>query len=90
MAELLSGAAFLILASAALGLAIVLRRRPAIEAMMAVQLAGTAGAAVALLLGAATRTAAATDIALLLALLAAFSCTAFALGEPDEPREDEP
>jgi multicomponent Na+:H+ antiporter subunit F len=81
MTELLAGAALLILAMTGAGLFAVLRTRSVVDCMMAVQLAGTAGAAVALLLGTAARVKGATDLAIMLALLSAVSCAAFTLGE---------
>lgn len=83
MADLLTGAALFILAVTALGLFAVLRRALAVERMMAVQLLGTGGSAAILLLGAASDSAAMSDVALLLMLFAAFSCAAFTLGQPD-------
>ena len=80
MAEFLTGAALFILTVTALGLFRVLRSELAAERMMAVQLLGTGGAAVLLLLGAASGSEAASDVALLLTLFAAFSCVAFVLG----------
>lgn len=50
--------------------------RPA-DRMTAAQLSGTAGIAVVLLLGAATESSAALDLAVVLALLAALAATAF-------------
>ena len=81
MADVLAGAALLVLAVTLAGLFAVLRTRSDIDCMMAVQLVCTGGAAVALLLGAAAREDAATDAAIVLALLSAFSCGAFTLGE---------
>ena len=46
MAEFFAGAALAILAATGLALFAVLRRRSALDAMMAVQLVGTGGAAV--------------------------------------------
>ncbi len=91
MADYLVGVAIFILAVTALGLYRVLRANLAVERMMAVQLLGTGGAAILLLLGAASGTSAMVDVALLLMLLAAFSCAAFSLdwaapgsGEPSD------
>ncbi|WP_332684307.1 monovalent cation/H+ antiporter complex subunit F [Bosea sp. (in: a-proteobacteria)] len=93
MADILVAAALFILAVTALGLFKVLRAELAIERMMAVQLLGTGGAAAVLLLGAASGSAAMTDVALLLMLFATFSCAAFTLGrpgrEPDPPSPTE-
>lgn len=80
MADLLTAAALFILAVTAIALMRVLRSRIAAERMMAVQLLGTGGAAVLLLLGAASGSVATSDVALLLTLFAAFSCVAFVLG----------
>ena len=77
MAEFLLGAAAFILGMVALGLIRVLRGPADADRMMAAQLLGTGGIAVVLLLGAATGEAAAVDVALTLALLAAFASFAF-------------
>ena len=77
MAEFLLGAAAFILGMVALGLVRVLRGPADADRMMAAQLLGTGGIAVVLLLGAATGEAAAVDVALTLALLAAFASFAF-------------
>ena len=94
MAGALVGIGVFILIVTALGLFQVLRADLAIERMMAVQLLGTGGAAVLLLVGAASGTEATSDVALLIMLFAAFSCTAFTLGQArppgDEDREDGP
>ncbi len=80
MADILTGAAFLILVITVLALLRVLRSRVLTERMMALQLLGTGGTAVLLLLGAASGSSAVIDVGLLLALFAAFACVAFALG----------
>ena len=77
MAEFLVGAAAFILGMVALGLLRILRGPGNADRIMAAQLLGTGGIAAALLLGAATGEAATVDVALTLALLAAFA--AFAL-----------
>ena len=82
MAEFLLGAAAFILAMVALGLVRVLRGPADADRMMAAQLLGTGGIAVVLLLGEATGEAAAVDVALTLALLAAFASFAFVKGYP--------
>jgi multicomponent Na+:H+ antiporter subunit F len=82
MAEFLLGAAALILAMVGLGLIRVLRGPADADRMMAAQLLGTGGIAAVLLVGAATGMAAAVDIALTLALLAAFASFAFVHGHP--------
>ena len=90
MAEALVAAAAFILAVTGIGLFRVLRSGIAAERMMAVQLLGTGGAAALLLLGAASGQAAASDVALLLALFAAFSCVAFVLGASGPEAERDP
>ena len=72
---LLCGAGF-VLAMVALGLIRILRGPAAEDRMMAAQLRGTGGIAV-LLLTAGSGLAAAVDVALTLALLAAFAAVAF-------------
>lgn len=75
--EFLLGAAVFVLAMVALGLVRVLRGPAAADRMMAAQLIGTGGIAVLLLFAAATGESAAVDVALTLALLAAFASIAF-------------
>ena len=89
MADILAAAALFILAITIIALLQVLRSRILAERMMAMQLLGTGGAAVLLLLGAASGAPALNDVALLLTLFAAFSCVAFALGmaEPAAGRD---
>jgi multicomponent Na+:H+ antiporter subunit F len=77
MAEFLLGAAAFILGMVALGLARVLRGPADADRMMAAQLLGTGGIAAVLLLGEATGESATVDVALTLALLAAFASFAF-------------
>ena len=84
MAEFLLGAAAFILAMVALGLVRVLRGPADADRMMAAQLLGTGGIAAVLLLGAATGEAATVDVALTLALLAAFASFAFVKAQPGE------
>ena len=78
MAEFLLGAAALVVATVAVGLLRLLRGPAPTDRMMAAQLLGTGGIAALLLLAAATRLPGAMDVALALALLAAFSSVAFA------------
>jgi len=78
MAELLLAAAAFVLAAAAVGLVRVLRGPSDADRMMAAQLLGTGGAAVLLLVAAGTATPAVVDVALVLALVAAFASAAFA------------
>jgi multicomponent Na+:H+ antiporter subunit F len=77
MSEFLLGAAVFILATVALGLLRILRGPGPAERMMAVQLLGTGGIAVLLLVGVATAEPATVDVALTLALLAMFASCAF-------------
>jgi multicomponent Na+:H+ antiporter subunit F len=87
MSEFLLGAAAFILAMVALGLVRILRGPGNADRVMAAQLLGTGGIAVVLLLGAATGEGAAIDVALTLALLAAFASFAFVKAQaPAEPR----
>ncbi len=79
MAELLLVAAGLVLATVAVGLVRILRGPGDADRMMAAQLLGTGGSAALLLLG-ATGIPALFDVALVLALLAAFASVAFVLG----------
>jgi len=93
MAEFLFGAAAFILAMVALGLVRILRGPGDADRMMAAQLLGTGGIAAVLLLGAATGERATIDVALTLALLAAFASFAFVNAKvapsPGESREDD-
>lgn len=77
MAEFLVAAAAFVLATVALGLARILRGPGDIDRIMAAQLLGTGGIAALLLWGEAMNMAAAEDVALTLALLAAFVSVAF-------------
>lgn len=97
MAELLAGAAGLLLLTMAGGLLRVLRGPGEADRMMAAQLLGTGGIAVVLLLSAAWDLPAAVDVALVLALLAAFAAVAFVkgarddgAGDPEEEAEGDP
>ena len=90
MAEFLFAAACFVLIMVALGLVRILRGPTVADRIMAAQLLGTGGIATLLLSGAATGMAAAIDVALSLALLAAFVSAAFACGTPgpDDPEAD--
>ena len=77
MNEFLFGAAAFVLATVALGLARILRGPDDADRMMATQLLGTGGIAALLLVGEATGEPAIADVALTLALLAAFAAIAF-------------
>jgi multicomponent Na+:H+ antiporter subunit F len=84
MPEALGTAALFVLVTVVVGLARVLRGPGIADRVMAVQLLGTGGIAVLLLLGAATGTSGLTDTALTLALLAAFATVALARGASGE------
>jgi multicomponent Na+:H+ antiporter subunit F len=80
MTEFLFGGALAVLLTVALGLVRILRGPGDADRMMAAQLLGTGGIAVLLLLGAAVGDPAVVDVALTLALLAAFASIAFVKG----------
>lgn len=77
MDEFLASAGGFVLLMVALGLVRVARGPGYADRMMAAQLLGTGGIAVLLLVGAAVREVAVVDVALTLALLAAFTSIAF-------------
>jgi multicomponent Na+:H+ antiporter subunit F len=77
VSELLLAASGLILLSVALGLARVLRGPSDVERLMALQLLGTGGIAALLVIAYATNVPGVDDVALGLALLAAFAAIAF-------------
>ena len=83
MTDFLFGAAGLVLATTALGLVRVLRGPADADRMMAVQLLGTGGIAVLLLVGAATGVSGAADVAIVIALVSAFASAAFVKGAGD-------
>jgi multicomponent Na+:H+ antiporter subunit F len=80
MAEFLLGAAGFVVAMVALGLVRVLRGPADADRMMAAQLLGSGGVAALVLLAGANGVDAAVDVALVLALLAAFASIVFVLG----------
>ncbi len=88
MSGFLLAAAAAVLATVALGLLRILRGPGDAERMMAAQLLGTGGVAVVLLLAAVTGIGAAVDVALTLALLAAFASIAFYKGAPGHSPDD--
>jgi multicomponent Na+:H+ antiporter subunit F len=88
MTTFLFAAAGFVLATVALGLVRILRGPGDADRMMAVQLLGTGGIAVLMLAGAAARMPAAVDVALTLALLAAFASIAFVKGGARPSAED--
>jgi len=77
MAEFLLAAAGFLLLTVGLGLVRIVRGPADADRMMSAQLLGTGGVAVLLLVGAAEVVPAAVDVALTLALLAAFASVAF-------------
>ena len=87
MASFLIGAAGFVLAMVALGLIAILRRPAEVDHMMAAQLLGTGGVAILLLLATATETPPVVDVALLLALFAAFAAVAFVRSASDPQSE---
>jgi len=80
MAEFLLAAAGFVLATVAVGLVRILRGPGDADRIMAAQLLGTGGIAALLLLADATGVPAAVDVALILAVLAAFVSVAFVKG----------
>lgn len=89
MTEFLTATATLVLILTGLGLARMLWGPSAADRMMSAQLLGTGGAATVLLLATATGNTALVDIALTLALLAAFAAAALSLGEPGSKRPND-
>lgn len=81
-------AAGFVLATVALGLARILWGPGDADRMMAAQLLGTGGVAALLLLGAATGMGGAVDVALTLALLAAFASVAFFRSATEAPADE--
>ncbi len=83
MTDFLLAAAGFVLLMVALGLVPVLRGPRGVDRLMAVQLVGTGGIAILLLLDAAIGLPGLIDICVVLALLAAFVAAAFVrAGEP--------
>jgi len=82
MSDFLLFAAFFVMAMVALGLISIACRAPGVDLILAVQLIGTGGTAILLLLAASTATSPAIDVALMLALLAAFAAVAFVASMP--------
>ncbi len=77
MSQTLFVAAAIVLATVGVGLGRILWGPGDADRMMAAQLLGTGGVATLLLLGAATGADGAVDVALTIALLAAFAAVAF-------------
>ena len=95
MKEFLLAAAAAVLITVALGMVRILRGPGAADRVMAAQLLGTGGVAALLLSGIGRGRPASLDLALTLAVLAAFASIAFVKGAAlaqDEPatRDDEP
>jgi len=82
MPEFLFAAAAVILLLTGLGLMRMLWGPSPADRLMAAQLLGTGGAAIALLVAIASGTPSIIDIALTLSILAAFAAVAMTLGEP--------
>ena len=90
MDDFLLVSALFVLAMVALGLLPILRGASEADSLMAAQLLGTGGIAALLLLGAATGVAAVIDVALTLALLAAFASFAFVKAKEAKPANSSP
>jgi multicomponent Na+:H+ antiporter subunit F len=88
MAEFLLAAALFVLAMVALGFVRIMRGPGDADRMMGAQLIGTGGIAVLLLLSAATGTGPIVDVALTLALLAAFASVGFFKNAAAAPPDD--
>mgnify|MGYP001270246871 CR=1 FL=1 len=88
MAEFLLAASGFVLLMVALGLWRVLRGPGDADRVMAAQLLGTGGIAALLLLGAANGESGTVDVALTLALLAAFASVAFFKGAAGAPADE--
>ena len=87
MVDVFAAAALLIIISIAGALAWLLRAPSGVDRMMVVQLAGTGGAAVALLLAKAEGVASLIDVALVVALLAAIASAGLTVAKSVDPRE---
>ena len=93
MTDFLLASSGFVLAMVAVGLIRVLGGPANADRMMAAQLFGTGGIAVLLLMAAATDVTALEDVALVMALLAAFAAAAFVIGgagsdAPDPEKAD--
>jgi multicomponent Na+:H+ antiporter subunit F len=87
MASFLFAAAGFVLTMVALGLLVIFQRRAEVDHMMVAQLLGTGGVAIRLLLAVATEAPPIVDVALLLALFAAFAAVAFVRSASGSERE---
>jgi multicomponent Na+:H+ antiporter subunit F len=83
MTDFLLLAACFVMAMVALGLIGIVRRSAGADLILAVQLIGSGGTAILVLLAVATGTQPIVDVALMLALLAAFAAVAFVARMPD-------
>jgi multicomponent Na+:H+ antiporter subunit F len=94
VADFLITSSGFVLAMVALGLVRLLRGPANADRMMSAQLLGTGGIAILILMAAAKDTEALVDVALVLALLAAFSSVAFVIGgtgaDGSEPNAERP
>jgi multicomponent Na+:H+ antiporter subunit F len=89
MAEFLLAAAVFVVLTVALGMLRILRGPGDAERLMAAQLLGTGGVAALLLLGVASGESATLDVALTLALLAAFAGFAFVKAQATAEQQDQ-
>jgi multicomponent Na+:H+ antiporter subunit F len=87
MISFLSGAAVFVLLAIAGGMLRVLYGPAQVDRMMASQLLGTGGVALLLLLAAVTDSPSNIDVALMLALFAAFASIAFVASAPRKENE---
>lgn len=90
MSDFLLTVAGFVLVMVALGLIRLLRGPADADRLMAAQLFGTGGIAALLLVAVATDAPDIVDVAISLALLAAFASVAFVLGASSEEEEPEP
>jgi multicomponent Na+:H+ antiporter subunit F len=90
MTDFLLAAAGLVLLTVAVGLAGILRGPENVDRTMAAQLLGTGGIAILLLVAAATGVRGAENVALGLALLAAFASVAFVTSVAPTSGDDPP
>jgi multicomponent Na+:H+ antiporter subunit F len=90
MAEFLGAASGFVLLMVALGLLRILRGPGDADRVMAAQLLGTGGIAALLLMGSAAAEPAIVDVALILALLAAFAAIAFVRATATNDQDAEP
>ncbi len=93
MTEFLQMSSAFVFAMVSLGMVRIIRGPTRADRMMAAQLLGTAGIAALLLRSDVTKTPAVVDVALVLALLAAFASVAFVVkggvGKPEAEKSDE-